>query len=78
MRQRRLILCRSQSEAMIFSRRLTACGVDTTLVRPPRSSNVRACSWAVAVPAASAEQAEACLNRADIPSDIWRWEDGGV
>lgn len=75
MNQSRLILCRSQSEAMIFSRTLVACGVDAKLTRPPRSANVRACSWAVDVSGSQPERVEECLHRADIPSDIWRWED---
>lgn len=76
MKQRRLILCRSQSEAMIFSRKLSACGIDGKLMRPPRSPRVRSCSWAIAIPDYLSKRAEVCLYQANIPSDIWCWEDG--
>ena len=41
MKQHRLLLCRSQSEAMILSGRLSACGISGKLTRPPRSRQVR-------------------------------------
>ncbi|MDO5783680.1 MAG: DUF3343 domain-containing protein [Eubacteriales bacterium] len=75
MKQKRLILCRSQSEAMILSRKLSACGIDGKLTRPPRSAMVRSCSWAIEMETRDCARAEDCLSRADISPDIWRWEE---
>lgn len=75
MKRRRLLLCRSQSEAMILSRRLSACGIDALLTRPPRSRKVRSCSWGIALADHDAMRAEACLRSARISPDVWCWED---
>lgn len=75
MKQHRLLLCRSQSEAMILSRRLSACGISGNLTRPPRSKQVHSCSWAIEIDSCFCEQVEHCLNKAGIPSDLWCWED---
>ena len=76
MKQHRLLLCRSQSEAMILSGRLSACGISGKLTRPPRSRQVRSCSWAIEIDSRLSEQAEHCLEKAGITSDLWCWEDG--
>lgn len=47
MQSKRLILSRSQSEALRLSQALTACGIANTLTRPPRSKQMPA--WRVAV-----------------------------
>ena len=75
MKQKRQILCRSQSEAMILSRKLSACGVSGTLTRPPRSAKVRSCSWAIEIETQDNARAEACLHRAQLSPDIWCWEE---
>lgn len=75
MKQSHLILCRSQSEAMILSRTLSACGIHGKLTRPPRSKKVRSCSWAIDIDSRFSEQAEACLGKSGISPDIWCWED---
>ena len=75
MKQQRLILCRSQSEAMVLSRTLSKCGINGKLTRPPRSKKVRSCSWAIDIDSREAEQVEDCLQQAEIPRDIWCWED---
>lgn len=75
MKQSRMILCRSQSEAVILSRKLSACGIDARLARPPRSPNVHSCSWGLEIETLASERVADCL--ADIPPDVWRWEDGG-
>ena len=77
MKHIRLMLCRSQSEAMILSRKLSSCGVDCILTRPPQSLKVKSCTWGIAVEAKQAEQAACCLEQAGIPHDIWCWEDDG-
>lgn len=76
MKQHRLLLCRSQSEAMILSGRLSACGISGKLTRPPRSRQVRSCAWAIEIDSRLSEQAEQCLEKAGITSDLWCWEDG--
>lgn len=75
MKQKRLILCRSQSEAMILSRKLSACGINGKLTRPPRSAKVHSCSWAIEIDKNNSEQAENCLRHANIAPDVWCWED---
>lgn len=75
MKQSRMILCRSQSEAQLLSRKLSSCGIDARLVRPPRSPKVRSCSWGLEIEVQNCDWAAHCL--ADLPPDVWRWEDGG-
>lgn len=78
MKQKRLILCRSQSEAMILSQKLSACGIAGKLARPPRLAKVRSCSWAIEIETHDCARAEDCLRGADISPDIWRWEECGT
>ena len=68
MKQSRMILCRSQSEALLLSRKLSACGIDARLARPPRS-------WGLEIETQASDWAADCL--ADMPPDVWSWEDGG-
>ena len=75
MKQKRMILCRSQSEAMVLSRRLSACGIDSRLTRPPHTEKVRACSWGIEIEAEQSDEAETCLKRGKISHDVWCWED---
>ena len=75
MKQSRMILCRSQSEALLLSRKLSACGIDARLARPPRSPKVRFCSWGLEIETQASDWAADCL--ADMPPDVWSWEDGG-
>lgn len=75
MKQQRLILCRSQSEAMILSRTLSKCGMNGKLTRPPRSKKVRSCSWAIDIDSHETEQVKACLEKAGVSPDVWCWED---
>ena len=77
MKHIRLMLCRSQSEAMVLSRKLSSCGICCTLTRPPLSPKVKSCTWGIAVAAAQAGQAETCLEQAGAAQDIWCWEDDG-
>lgn len=75
MKQTRMMLCRSQSEALLLSHRLSACGVDAIPVRPPRTRNVRACTWGLKLEARESGRAEDCLS--ELPPELWRWEDEG-
>ena len=75
MKQKRILLCRSQSEAMILSRRLSSCGIDSILTRPPRSKKVHACTWGLEIDQQQCESVETCLDRAKIANDVWCWED---
>lgn len=75
MKQIGRILCRSQSEAILVSKTLSACGVPARLTRPPRSRAVRSCAWAVEIEAEKAKRAETCLHRAQLSPELWSWED---
>ena len=73
MRSKRLILSRSQSEALRLSQALTACGIANTLTRPPRSRQMPACAWAVAIEERDRARAQDGLRQRE--SDAWCWED---
>lgn len=73
MKTTRLILCRSQSEAMILSKKLSACGISSRMRKPPQSETVKSCAWAIEVAARDSERIETCFH--EIAPDVWKWED---
>ncbi len=72
MKATRFILCRSQSEAMILSKRLSACGISSALRKPPQSETVKSCAWAIEIAAIDSERIETCFR--EIAPDVWKWE----
>lgn len=75
MKPKRLIMCRSQSEAITLRRRLNGCGIDGKLTRPPRSKKTTSCTWGIEIEAEKAQQTEQCLKSAAIAADVWCWGD---
>lgn len=75
MKPKRLILCRSQNEAITIGRRLNQCGINGKLVRPPQSGKTTSCTWGIEIDRRQTEQAKHCLERAGVPNEQWCWED---
>lgn len=71
MQSKRLILSRSQSDAVQLSRALSACGIANTRTRPPRSKQLPSCAWAIEIQDKDAERAQICLKQ--IRHTEWCW-----
>ena len=71
MQSKRLILSRSQSDAVQLSRALSACGIANTRTRPPRSKQLPSCAWAIAIDDKDIERAKTCLKH--VPDMEWCW-----
>lgn len=67
----RMILCRSQTDAMSIVRLLTSRGISAFPARPPRGAKLRSCSWGVKLTEAEQEAAEKILLGESFKN--WRW-----
>ncbi|MGN1031273.1 MAG: DUF3343 domain-containing protein [Butyricicoccaceae bacterium] len=67
----RMILCRSQTDAMSLYRMLNAHGITAVTARPPRGVHLSSCAWGVRIASNEAERAEQVLQEQDIHG--WKW-----
>lgn len=58
-----LIICKSQTEAIRCARLLTACGVTTGIVRPPRDMRISSCTYAVRIRQKDLVVSQQCLRQ---------------
>ncbi len=72
----RMIVCRSQTDAMNIAKLLTSRGITAILARPPRSANLRSCAWGVRIAEADMVQAENILNAQGFKN--WKWMENQV
>lgn len=67
----RMIVCRSQTDAMNIVRLLTARGITAIPARPPRSANLRSCAWGVKLAEENTAQSEQILHEQSFEN--WKW-----